>query len=182
MMLNIKTMKVDDLIPYDKNPRVNDMAVEYVANSIQSFGFKVPIVVDKNNVVINGHTRLKAAKSLGLEEVPVVIADDLNEEQAKAFRLADNMTAQMSGWNIDLLDEELGDLADSFDMGEFGFQVLDEVEPEDNLEDQLASKDKGEELPTQYKVVISCKDQDDQEAVLSRIRTLGYDCQPVSFK
>jgi len=88
--LKIVNKKVDDLIPYENNPRYNDEAVEYVANSIKEFGFKVPIIIDKNNVIVAGHTRYKASLELGLEEVPTIIADDLTDEQVKAFRLADN--------------------------------------------------------------------------------------------
>lgn len=78
--MEIREMSIDDIVPYDNNPRNNSKAVEYVANSIRQFGFKVPIVVDKNNVVVAGHTRLMAAKELGLETVPAVVADDLTEE------------------------------------------------------------------------------------------------------
>ena len=88
--MEIKMMKTSELIPYINNPRKNDHAVDAVASSIKSFGFKVPIVIDGDNEIINGHTRLKAAKKLGLAEVPVIVADDLTEELIRAFRLADN--------------------------------------------------------------------------------------------
>ena len=91
--MEIINRKVKDLIPYDKNPRKNDEAVKYVKASIEQFGFKVPIVIDAAGVIVAGHTRLKAAKELGMEEVPCIVADDLTPEQIKAFRLADNMTA-----------------------------------------------------------------------------------------
>ena len=83
--LKIERLKIGELKPYENNPRHNDEAVQYVANSIREFGFKVPIIIDKDNVIIAGHTRLKAAELLGLEEVPCIRADDLTEEQAKAF-------------------------------------------------------------------------------------------------
>jgi ParB-like chromosome segregation protein Spo0J len=114
---------IDDLIPYENNPRVNDEAVKYVANSIKEFGFKVPIIVDKNNVIVAGHTRYKACKELGIKNVPVIIADDLNEEQIKAFRLADNKVSEKSSWDFELLDEELEDL--DIDMSDFGFDNID---------------------------------------------------------
>ena len=85
-------------MPYEKNPRKNDDAVKYVAESIQQFGFKVPIVIDTNGVIIAGHTRYKASKKLGLKEVPCIIADDLTEEQIKAYRLADNKVSELSEW------------------------------------------------------------------------------------
>ena len=99
-------MKLSDLTPYDKNPRKNDDAVKYVKASIKEFGFKVPIVIDKDNVIIAGHTRYKASKELNINEVPCIIADDLTEEQIKAFRLADNKVSEadmsLFDFNIDL--------------------------------------------------------------------------------
>lgn len=106
-MMNVQQVKIEKVKPYDKNPRKNKAAVDYVANSIKEFGFQQPIVVDKDMVVIAGHTRLKAAKKLKLKEVPVVIADNLTEEQVKAYRLADNKTAEKAEWDFDLLTDEL---------------------------------------------------------------------------
>ena len=119
-------LQTEDIHPYLKNPRHNEKAVPYVANSIREFGFKVPIVVDESHTVICGHTRLAAAKSLGLEEVPCIIATDLTQEQVQAFRLADNKTAEIAEWDEELLQDELDDLTDIFDMSDFGF--LDELE------------------------------------------------------
>lgn len=99
--------KIAELIPYAKNPRKNDQAVNAVAASIREFGFKVPIVIDSAGVIVAGHTRLKAALMLGLETVPCVVADDLTEDQIKAFRLADNKTAELAEWDLALLDEEI---------------------------------------------------------------------------
>lgn len=117
--MEIITKKVKDLKPYERNPRRNDEAVEYVAESISEFGFKVPIVIDGDGTVICGHTRLKAAKKLHLTEVPCIVADDLDDEQIKAFRLADNKVAEKAEWDFDLLEEELQDLI-GFDMSDFG--------------------------------------------------------------
>ena len=119
-------LQTEDIKPYQKNPRHNEQAIPYVANSIQEFGFKVPIVVDESHTVICGHTRLAAAKSLGLEEVPCIIATDLTQEQVQAFRLADNKTAEIAEWDEELLQDELDDLTDIFDMSDFRF--LDELE------------------------------------------------------
>lgn len=110
----VKYMQIGELIPYDKNPRINDGAVEKVAESIKQFGFKVPIVVDKNNVIITGHTRLKACQQLGINEVPVIVAADLSEKQVKAFRLADNRVAEEAEWDMDLLLEEVKELDGMF--------------------------------------------------------------------
>lgn len=119
------------IVPYDKNPRNNDDAVDKVAESIKQFGFKVPLVIDEDKVIVAGHTRYKAAKKLGIERVPCIIADDLTPEQIKAYRLADNKVAEFSDWNMELLQEELDALLD-FDMSDFGFEELEE---DNTLED-----------------------------------------------
>ena len=117
-------MKITDIIPYDKNPRLNDGAVEAVANSIKEFGWRAPIVVDKDMVIICGHTRLKAAIQLGLEEVPVHIADNLTPEQVQAYRIADNRTGEIAEWDYSLLPVELKELQDSdFDLSLLGFDA-----------------------------------------------------------
>lgn len=112
--MNIIEKSLEELIPYENNPRKNDEAVEYVANSIKEFGFKVPIIIDKNNVIVTGHTRYKASKELGLEKVPCIVADDLTEEQVKAFRLADNKVSDYSIWDNKKLLQELDEL--NFDI------------------------------------------------------------------
>ena len=122
--MKIVYKKVSDLIPYEKNPRKNDEAVEYVANSIKEFGFKVPIVIDKNGIIVTGHTRLKASKQLGIKEVPCIVAEDLTEEQVKAFRLADNKVSEASNWDYELLDEELDEIL-NLDMSDFNFTNVD---------------------------------------------------------
>lgn len=143
--LKIVYKNVDELIPYENNPRNNDGAVEAVAKSIKEFGFKVPLVIDKDGEIAAGHTRLKAAKELGLEEVPCIIADDLTPEQVKAFRLADNKVGELAFWDYDMLHEELeevrmGDF--DFDMSEFGFF---DTSVDDYIDDMgFLSKTKGE--------------------------------------
>lgn len=92
-MTKIVYKRLDELKPYENNPRRNDKAVDAVAASIEQFGFKVPIVIDNDNVIVAGHTRYKAAGKLNMDEVPCIVADDLTPEQIKAFRLADNKTA-----------------------------------------------------------------------------------------
>ncbi len=120
--MTIETWPIDRPQPYDKNPRLNDDAVEVVAKSIREFGFRQPIVVDEDGVVIIGHTRLKAAKSLGLSEVPVHVARGLSPEQVKALRIADNKTAEIAEWNLELLPIELAELQGmDFDLGLLGF-------------------------------------------------------------
>lgn len=134
--MQVSERLVQEIIPYENNPRNNDEAVDKVAESIREFGFQQPIVIDKDGVVIVGHTRLKAAKKLGLETVPVVMADNLTDEQAKAYRLADNKTNEFAEWDIDALDIELLDISD-IDMGRFGFEVAQEADDEEIIEDDF---------------------------------------------
>ena len=142
--MNIVYKKVDDLVPYENNPRNNDEAVDYVANSIKEFGFKVPVVVDKDNVVVAGHTRLKACEKLGITEVPCIVADDLTEDQIKAFRIADNKVSEYATWDEEKLSQELSDIM--LDMTEFGddlFSDDDTMEVElDDEEDNPYSQEK----------------------------------------
>ena len=124
---------IEELKPYKNNPRNNDGAVDAVAASIKEFGFKVPIVIDADGEIIAGHTRLKAAKKLGLSEVPCIIADDLTPDQIKAFRLADNKTAELADWDFELLQLELDEI--KLDMSDFGFDTVIPGEPyEDDYE------------------------------------------------
>jgi ParB-like chromosome segregation protein Spo0J len=132
-MEQIRMMNIDAVKPYENNPRKNDKAVDAVAASIKEFGFKQPIVVDKDMVIIVGHTRLKAARKLGMKEVPVLVADDLTPEQVKAYRLADNKTAELADWDISKLGEELNGIFD-IDMSSFGFDMskIEEAEAVDD--------------------------------------------------
>lgn len=137
--MDIVSKKIEELKPYENNPRINKGAIEYVKNSIKEFGFKVPIVVDKNNVIVAGHTRVLASKELGIKEVPCIVADDLTEEQVKAFRLVDNKVSEESTWDFDKLDEELESITD-IDMSLFDFEV-DDLNDIDDLYNEL-SEDK----------------------------------------
>ncbi len=120
--MKIELRKLSEIKPYDKNPRLNDDAVDAVAASIREFGFRQPIVVDADGVIICGHTRYKAAQKLGLEKVPVHVAKDLTPEKIKAYRIADNKTSELSDWNYDLLPIELGELQGmNYDLGLLGF-------------------------------------------------------------
>lgn len=132
--MQILQKPIGDITPYEKNPRKNDSAVDAVAASIREFGWQQPIVVDKDGVIIAGHTRYKAAKKLKLKEVPVVVAENLTEEQIKAYRLADNKTGELAEWDTALLGEELAELAD-FDMSQFGFDTILQEEAREAEED-----------------------------------------------
>lgn len=128
--MEIVEKKVDELKAYENNPRKNDNAVEAVANSIREFGFKVPIVIDSNDVIVCGHTRLKAAIQLGMETVPCIVANDLSEEQIRAFRLADNKTNELAEWDFSALQMELSEILD-IDMTDFGFIELTDLDIND---------------------------------------------------
>lgn len=127
--MRVESWDVRSIRPYPFNPRKNDDAVEAVAASIREYGFRQPIVVDADGTVVVGHTRLKAAKRLGLDRVPVVVASDLTPEQVNAYRLADNKTAEIATWDEDMLREELLSL-DTFDAEEFGFELAEDREEE----------------------------------------------------
>lgn len=164
--------KTSELKPYENNPRFNDDAVEYVANSIKEFGFKVPIIIDKNNVIVAGHTCLKASEKLGLEEVPCIIADDLTDEQIKAFRLADNKVSEQASWDYELLSKEIDDIM-NIDMGDFGFDL--------SLEEQVKKAKKegnvefGEVLGEEHNYIVLYFDN---EVDWLQVQTL-FDIKPV---
>ena len=120
--MKIEYKKIGDLKPYARNPRKNDDAVDYVANSIKEFGFIVPVVIDNKNVIVAGHTRRLAAIKLGLKEVPCIIGDHLTETQVKAFRLADNRVSEIATWDDDLLKEEMKNVLD-MDLDIYGFDI-----------------------------------------------------------
>lgn len=138
--MKIEEMRIGELVPYENNPRKNDGAVDAVAASIKEFGFKVPIIVDKNNVVVAGHTRLKAAEKLGMKTVPVIRADDLTEEQIRAFRLADNKTGEIAEWDFEKLKEELNEIQ-AIDMEEFGFMVNEIAKMKEKTEEDGDEKE-----------------------------------------
>ena len=140
-------IKITDIKPYENNPRFNDNAVSAVAESIKQFGFQQPLVLDKNNVIIVVHTRYKASQRLGLETVPCVIADKLTDEQAKAYRLVDNKVGELAAWDFDMLAIELGELEEvEFDMCDFGFEIEEQEEEPEVVEDEFET-----ELPEEPK-------------------------------
>ena len=149
MTTEIQQKKLNEIRPYEKNPRINDASVEAVAESIRQFGFRNPIIVDKDGVIIAGHTRYKAAKQLGLKTVPVIYASDLTPEQVQAYRLADNKVGETSMWDYDLLDIELQGIT-GIDMDLFGTwgEMPEFEEPEQSPEGEpAASGSPAEESP-----------------------------------
>lgn len=141
--MEIITKKINEIKPYKNNPRKNDDAVEYVANSIREFGFRNPVIIDKNNIIVAGHTRVKAAERLGIEEIPCIMADDLTDEQIKAFRLADNKVGEIAEWDFEMLDLELLDI--DMDMTDFGFEFEEEEEETEIVEDEAPEVDEDAE-------------------------------------
>ena len=139
--MQIHDISISLLREYDNNPRNNDGAVDAVAASIREFGFKVPVIVDGDNVIVAGHTRVKAARKLGMSAVPCIIADDLTPEQIRAFRLADNKTAELAGWDFTKLEEELLEISNQFDMSAFGFDMSDFEEEKEIIEDEVPEVD-----------------------------------------
>lgn len=162
--MNIIEMNINDLIPYENNPRDNSKAISYVANSIREFGFKVPIVVDKENVIVAGHTRLKAAQILGMETVPVIVADDLTEEQINAFRLVDNKSSEFAEWDMSKLEEELEML--DMDMSEFGFLEEEEI-PLDRYDEEDTEKNVNQKFLKVGKLQIPITD-DEEELLIEK--------------
>lgn len=172
------------LKPYANNPRDNESAVEPVANSIKEFGFKVPIVATSDGEIINGHTRFKASKLLGIEKVPVIIADDLTDEQIKAFRLVDNKTGELADWDEPLLIKELEELDGlDYDMGQFDFGLnLDDVE-------EGESGDTGDtgDIPDDINVMetfalnVIVSDEKEQAELYEEMLGRGYDVKVVAL-
>ena len=168
-----------DIFPYENNPRINDAAVDYLVNSIRELGFGAPILVDKDRVIIAGHTRQKAALKLGLKEVPVVILNDITKEQARAMRLADNKVSEASGWDLDLLDIELDSLKDVFDMEDFGFLDNKYEEFDDEEEEEDLPVETGGGVDERYGVLVEFPSQDAQREFFDRMIGEGMDCRCV---
>ena len=168
--MNIQTLPLKDIHPYARNPRKNDEAVKGVAASIREFGFLVPLVIDQNHEIVCGHTRYKAAQSLGIKEVPCVVADELTEDQIRAFRLADNKVGEMAQWDMDLLPLELQGIM--LPMTDFGFQAISDEDFSDNF-----TLDAGEKKPFQQ---ISITVHDEQARLMLAAIKYVYDQQAVT--
>lgn len=174
--MKVDLVAVEKIIPYARNPRRNQKAIKKVAASIKEFGWRVPIVVDKENVVIAGHTRLMAAQQLGLKEVPVHVAENLTPAQVKAYRIADNRTHDEAEWNDELLTLEMTDLKEmgfplsmtAFDPSEIN-KLLKTIQEESEKID--------EEIPTTFGIYIECLDEEQQVAILSELNDRGLKCR-----
>jgi ParB-like chromosome segregation protein Spo0J len=171
--MDIQLKKLTEITPYENNPRKNDDAVKYVAESIKQFGFKVPIVIDKDGIIVAGHTRYKAAQKLQIAEVPCIVADDLTEEQIKAFRLADNKVSEKAEWDFELLDIELEDIFD-IDMESLGFEFDEETEPAER-------EDLSESVGETYEVIVECNSELEQEEIFYRLTKEGLQCRTLTL-
>lgn len=174
--MKIEYINIGDLKPYENNPRNNDDAVDAVAASIKNFGFKVPLCVDKNNVIVTGHTRYKAAKKLGLKKVPCIRADDLTDDQVRAFRVADNKVSELATWDFDKLNIELDNI--DLDMSEFGVDMsdysfsmddIDETEGYDEENDERDYFEKTFTFPIEKKKQIICYLKKHQSEIVADI-------------
>ena len=164
--MEIKEIALSELKPYDKNPRKNDKAVDGVLKSIQDFGFKIPLVVDKDSVIVCGHTRYKAAQKLGFKSLPCIVADDLSEEKIKAFRLVDNKTAELAEWDSEKLDEELISLASEL-IAEFSFELPNQEELSESAK-SISVKSTGEKNFEKVTFVFKAEQKSIVEDALSK--------------
>ena len=175
--LKIIYKDINDLQMYENNPRKNSDAVQYVANSIQNFGFKNPIIIDKNNMIVCGHTRYKAARRLKMAKVPCIMADDLSEDQIRAFRLADNKVAEMSTWDYDRLEQEFMLLDPlEFDIADFGF--FPNYDTDDEEEDEDDNETSGSDNQ-RFIVQIECKSLNEQRETYERLTNMGIECEMI---
>lgn len=172
-------MELEKLIPYARNPRKNDHAVDRIASAIREFGFKVPIIAKSNGDVVDGHLRLKAAQKLGMDTVPVVIADDLTDAQVKAFRISVNRMAEFAEWDDELLRvefAELGDLEFDLSLTGFGLDEIDALSFDDDCEAEMPALKDGEKEPFQQKTFTLHDEQADivdDAIVLARTNPLA---------
>ncbi len=165
--MELRTVDINTLIPYENNPRKNDGAVAAVAESIRQCGYVAPIIVDENMVVLAGHTRLKALKSVGGGQVDVIVRDGLTEEQKKKYRILDNKTNEFADWDMEALEKEL----EGIDLGDFDFGFDFDEEPEEKERKEVNVSD-GE-----YQIIVDCENEADMESKYNMITELGIECR-----
>jgi ParB-like chromosome segregation protein Spo0J len=167
------TLPLNKLIAYAGNPRKNDHAVEAVAAAIKRFGFRVPVLAKSDGSLIDGHLRVKAAKHLGMEEVPVVLCDDLSEADIKALRISINRMAELAEWDAELLSAELEGLAaEGIGLEDVGFD-------EDSLPKASSEIDRNsiESLPSTFEVIAECKDEKQQQEIYELLTSQNVSCR-----
>jgi len=176
--MEVRDLSLDSIIPYARNPRKNDGAVDKVAASIKEFGWRSPIVVDEEMVILAGHTRYKAAKKLGLTEAPVHIAEGLTDAQKKAYRIADNRVAEEAEWDSDLLKIELEDLGDfNLELTGYDLNELAKLFDSEEIDQEL----KEESYSEVFNVIVECGDEVEQEKVFNQLDRDGYKCRVQSL-
>ena len=180
----IELVELDKLIPYARNPRVNDHAVDSMASAIKEFGFRVPIIAKSDGTIVDGHLRLKSAKKLGLKAVPVMNADDMSEAQIKAFRLNVNRMAELADWDTELLKIELDDLKTDFNLDDLGFdaEYLNELNLDLSLDDDGEPpeftpniQDQNNEFKeeTEFCLKITCASDDERQDLFEELNIRG---------
>lgn len=180
-MQQLEEWKVSGLIEYARNPRKNDHAVDKVAAAIREFGFRVPILAKSDKTVVDGHLRLKAAKKLGLETVPVMLCDDMTDAQIKAFRISVNRVAEFAEWDDELLRLEFAELEElGFDLELTGFDA-DELSAAMGLDEELDGKapsiDGGIDYQEKFAIIVECTNEADQQATFERLDSMGFTCK-----
>lgn len=177
---HIEYVSLDKIIEYINNPRNNEAAVDRVAASIAEFGFNVPLVLDKDNVIITGHTRYKAAKKLKLDKVPCIYAEGLTKAQVKAYRIADNKVSEYASWDKDLLAVELERLEEeAYNLELTGFD-MDEIEKMLNPAEPNET-DLSDEVTETYEVIIECVNETEQEQIYNSLIGEGYKCRVLTL-
>ena len=165
--MEIIKLNINEVIPYPDNPRKNDNAVDAVAESIKQCGYCSPIVIDEDNVILAGHTRLKALKKLKWKEIECVRKTGLTEEQKKKYRILDNKTNELAEWDFDLLEEEIDGL--DFDGFDFGLDNVD-------LDNIVERKDLSNTIGNEYKLIIDCEDEMQLQQIYEEMTERGFEC------
>lgn len=165
--MNIEQWEIDRVKPYENNPRKNEKAIDMVAESLRAFGWRQPIVVDSNGIIIVGHTRWMAAKKIGMTTVPVTIAGDLDDDKVRAYRIADNRTNEIAEWDMSALQKELDEI--SIDMSAF---MLDDL-----FDNKLVDNQAVDEFSETYEVVVECLCEGDQKKVFDFAQKEGMTCR-----
>lgn len=181
MTLSVNYKKTEDLIPYINNSRTHDdIHIKQIASSIKEFGFTNPILIDEDNMTIAGHGRLMAAKSLNIDEVPTITLTNLNEEQRKAYVIADNKLALNAGWDMDILKNELQELSDmDYNLDLIGFDIKELESIFDPLSDNTELKE--EKYEQIYNIIVNCDNESEQERIYNELLEKGYQCQVQSL-
>ena len=173
----VQRIDITKVVPYENNARINDHVVEALARCIERFGFNEPIVLAPDNVIVCGHTRVKAALRLGMTEVPYVYTKNLTQEEIDAYRLADNKIAEQALWDYEKLNKEIAKIGDKIAMTDFGFKPEDFVPAQIDGEDPIDEEDDGKTLKENcFRIIVECDDENDAEEKFNALVKEGYKC------